>query len=421
MSTRVPPTATTLFPREQLSRSLLTGGEIAAADARSALRLEHLMNAAQTLAGAVEPSDVFAAVCAGIRTEIDGIDRIAMVIRPDPGIDAELAISTDSAVMGSNPPAWVSSTVCRLVYERGDAVKTIDALMDSRLQDAASINLSGARTVAAVPIGVGMAVFGVLYADAPTRIRAVDVLSAKDFAFLAALAGIAAQAIRRTFLQGQLQQEELRRGRLARYHNASVVRELLSEQSIAGGRVPPASREVAVMFADIAGFTAMSQRSEPAEVAAVLDRIFAVLVEELFEAGGTLDKYIGDCIMAFFGAPEQQTDFADRAVRAARGMMRRFQALHKANAIPPEIGLRVAIASGPAVVGDIGSPNRVEYTVLGTTVNRASRIEGAIEAGSIGFDRETFERLTQRSGLFELGEFNLKGLGAPTVLYGSIW
>jgi adenylate cyclase len=99
------------------------------------------------------------------------------------------------------------------------------------------------------------------------------------------------------------------------------------------------------------------------------------MLQEVFTYGGTLDKYIGDCIMAFFGAPEEQSDHAERAVTTAQAMLRRLEKLNANGFWQEPIQLRIAINSGKAVVGDVGSSQRVEYTALGATINLASRLE----------------------------------------------
>ena len=123
------------------------------------------------------------------------------------------------------------------------------------------------------------------------------------------------------------------------------------------------------------GFTAISERLTPTAIAQLLNNLFEEMLQEVFACGGTLDKYIGDCIMAFFGAPELQLDHADRAVAAAKGMLTRLQHLNANGFWQEPLQLRIAINSGKAVVGDVGSSQRVDYTALGATINLAARME----------------------------------------------
>ncbi len=136
-------------------------------------------------------------------------------------------------------------------------------------------------------------------------------------------------------------------------------------------------RQVTVIFTDIAGFTAASQKLTPRETAGFLNHHFALLAAEIEETGGTVDKYIGDSVMAFWGAPDDQPDHAARAARAALAIdaaLKRDNRVRVEKGLPP-VRIRIGIHSGPAIVGNIGAPGRVNYTLIGDTVNLANRLE----------------------------------------------
>ena len=136
-------------------------------------------------------------------------------------------------------------------------------------------------------------------------------------------------------------------------------------------------RQVTALFTDIVGFTAASQQLTPRQTADFLNHHFGLLAGEIERTGGTVDKYIGDSIMAFWGAPDDQPDHAERACRAALGIaaaLEKDNRARSARAAPP-VGLRIGIHSGPAIVGNIGAPGRVNYTLIGDTVNLANRLE----------------------------------------------
>jgi adenylate cyclase len=169
--------------------------------------------------------------------------------------------------------------------------------------------------------------------------------------------------------------ERVGRQRLDRYFSPSV-REAIhrrGEETVSGEL-----RDVTVLFADIRGFTEMSTRMPPGEIVQMLNAYFTAVVAVVFEHGGTLDKFIGDGLLAYFGAPIAQPDHAASAVRCAIRMMEALAVFNEARAkqghAPIQIG--VGVHSGPAVVGDVGSPDRREYTAIGETVNIASRVEG---------------------------------------------
>jgi adenylate cyclase len=168
-----------------------------------------------------------------------------------------------------------------------------------------------------------------------------------------------------------------------------------------------------VLFADLVGFSAFAERSDPEQVAELLEAYFNQAVAAVFDAGGTLDKFIGDAIMAFFGAPLAQPDHARRAVEAAVRLQRDLAAWNRERAAAgqPEVAARIAINSGPVVVGDVGSATRVDYTVLGNTVNVAARLEQFVaRPGDVVIGDETRRLVDGAFATEPLGSFQLKGL-----------
>lgn len=184
-----------------------------------------------------------------------------------------------------------------------------------------------------------------------------------------------------------------------------------------GGR----EQEVVVLFSDLAGFTRACAGLSAAQALAMLSEYQERMVAEIFRAGGTLDKFIGDGIMATFGTPAPAADAADRAVRAARGMIASLAELNRdrvARGQPP-LTQRIGIHAGSAVVGNVGTHQRLEFTVIGNTVNVASRIEKACKR--IGkpamLSAAVVERLTLAAGLELVGRVALDGQAQPIELY----
>jgi Adenylate cyclase, family 3 (some proteins contain HAMP domain) len=185
----------------------------------------------------------------------------------------------------------------------------------------------------------------------------------------------------------------------------------------------PIEADVSVLFADIVGFTALSEQLRPEELAELLNRFFEEMLKPLFAMGGTLDKFIGDCIMAFFGAPESQSDHADRAVKVAKAMLERLEQLNEDHILSHPLQLRIAINSGKAVVGDVGSSQRVDYTVLGGTVNLASRLEAVCRPGACVISEETYKRLQNQNqtAFYPIGKSKFKGIDREITIYSSRW
>lgn len=159
-----------------------------------------------------------------------------------------------------------------------------------------------------------------------------------------------------------------------RYVPRTLVQKLLSE-----GRadVMPEEREVAVLFTDIAGFTSVSEGMSASETAAFVNHHLSLLGAEITRLDGTIDKYVGDSVMAFWGAPDHLDNPADPAARAALAMAVAIRAdnMERAKRNQPPVRIRIGLHMGPLIVGDIGAPGRVNYTVIGDTVNAAARLE----------------------------------------------
>jgi adenylate cyclase len=145
------------------------------------------------------------------------------------------------------------------------------------------------------------------------------------------------------------------------------------------------NQKITVLFADIRGFTSMSERENPERVVRLLNRYFTEMSEIIFAHGGTLDKYIGDGLMALFGAPTATPDDASNAVKAAVAMQRKVNTLNGElvadGLLPVTVG--IGLHTGEAVVGYIGSEKRSEYTAIGDTVNLAARLEATAKGGQI--------------------------------------
>ncbi|MEM7315139.1 MAG: adenylate/guanylate cyclase domain-containing protein [Planctomycetota bacterium] len=178
---------------------------------------------------------------------------------------------------------------------------------------------------------------------------------------------------RRMKLIREVAEREARRSRLSRYFSPGVAEVI--EQSYDPG--DGEKSEISVLFADIRGFTKMSEKLDAAHVVEILNEFHAHMVEVVFDEAGTLDKYLGDGLMAYFNAPVKQPDHAVRAVRCALAMETALQAWNQSKglAVGQQLQVGIGIHCGLAIVGAIGAPHRREFTAIGDTVNVASRIE----------------------------------------------
>jgi adenylate cyclase len=222
-----------------------------------------------------------------------------------------------------------------------------------------------------------------------------------------------------TITYNYMREERVRR-EYARFFSPAVARQIAEDHSgmaLAGKR-----RRISVLFSDIRDFTSISEGLSPEDVVELLGEYFNTMVPIVLKHGGTLDKYVGDAIMALFGAPLSQEDHAARAVRAGMEMLAALPALspkwEAKSGRPLRIG--VGINSGDAVVGVMGADHRREYSAIGDTVNLASRLEGATKELKTPLVVSQYTKAELRDGFLVrlLGEIKVKGRAEEVEVFG---
>ncbi|HZT07526.1 MAG TPA: adenylate/guanylate cyclase domain-containing protein [Chloroflexota bacterium] len=196
-----------------------------------------------------------------------------------------------------------------------------------------------------------------------------------------------------------------------RYVPRSVVARVVEQPEVQARALGGVTRDITVLFADIRGFTALSEHLAPDEVLSRLNEVLKVMVACAFRYEGTVDKYIGDAIMVLFNAPVDQTDHVERAVRTALDMQRAMAAE------PNELGFGIGIHCGEAVVGTIGTPERLEYTAIGATVNLASRLCDTAKGGEVVVSDEVYRRLEGRLDARALPPIRVKNIDRELSMY----
>ena len=207
------------------------------------------------------------------------------------------------------------------------------------------------------------------------------------------------------------------RARFESYFPPAVVKQMLDNPG--SGMTKPRSQDVTIMFSDIKSFTTHSSTMTPEEISGSLSEYFEAMTAIVFKYEGTVDKFIGDGLMVFYGAPEQQQDHAMRCVQAAIDMQRecrRIKSKWESEGRFP-LQIRIGINSGKVIVGDLGSERRKEYTVIGSDVNLAQRLESNAPVGGILISEKTF-RLLNDTVLTRLHEpIMVKGLSTPIAVH----
>src|SRR5262249_21295378 len=256
------------------------------------------------------------------------------------------------------------------VRRTGLAALFCDVAEDPRIADKGSILMKSIRASMCVPLRPKQEVIGVIYVD---NRRRPDRFSEDDLEFLGAFANQAAITIENARLYQRIADEAVLRNNLLRFFPPATIQKLTGAQ---GGKLEIIDAEVTALFADISGFTEMSSTMEPREVVELLNEYFPRMAGVVFRHEGTLEKYIGDALLAVWGAPFSHPDDADRAVHAATEMQREAAALSaelQARGGAP-VRIHIGLNSGRVAAGNIGSDHYLQYATVGDTTNIASRV-----------------------------------------------
>ena len=281
----------------------------------------------------------------------------------------------------------------------------------------AALNIAFLRGVNAIKTGVALAatsLFALLVSYfAVAQLYLLPVLSPLLFAWACYFAFALREYLRERKSREQAVQM------FSRFVNPHVVQELVAHGGLSRAGE---SRQITILFSDIRGFTTLSEKRTPQQVVELLNRYFTLQVEVVFRHGGSLDKFIGDCIMAFWGAPLDDPEHARHAVEAAVEMgevLQRFK--RELGDEDADFDVGIGIHTGPAVVGLIGSEQRREYTAIGDTVNLGSRIEGLTKGVSrILVSRETMEACGDAFEFKSFGSFKVKGREQDVELFAPL-
>ena len=312
----------------------------------------------------------------------------------------------------------ISRTITQKVMREKVALLSQDAKTDEQFSGAESIVSQGVRSTICAPLITESNVHGVVYAD---RLDPFSAFSQDDLELISAVAAQTAVAVEMIKAHKRLAREEVARANYSRFMPEYVVKELLEKPD--SFKLGGVNQTITVLFADIRGFTAFSEEQNPERVVGLLNSYFSAMSEIIFENGGTLDKYIGDGLMALFGAPSASANDADNAVKAAIAMQKRVVTLNKELKAEgyPEIATGIGLHTGIATIGYIGSERRSEYTAIGDTVNLASRLESNAKGGQILISEATGKACTETFQIRKCEPLNVKNRLEPVSLFEVKW
>ncbi|MCA1588872.1 MAG: FHA domain-containing protein [Acidobacteria bacterium] len=312
----------------------------------------------------------------------------------------------------------ISRTITRKVMREKVALLSQDARADAMFGRAESIVSQGVRSTICAPLITESNVHGVVYAD---RLDPFATFASDDLELISAVGAQTAVTVETVKAHNRLAREEVARANYSRFMPEYVVKQLLDNPN--SFRLGGVNQTITVLFADIRGFTLLSEREKPEKVVGLLNRFFSVMTEIIFEHGGTLDKYTGDGLMAIFGAPTATPNDAVNAVKAAVSMQKRMASLNAElhSEGYGQISVGIGLHTGEATIGYIGTEKRSEYTAIGDSVNLASRLESNASGGQVLISEATHDACGRRLPVNQREPLSVKNRQQPVSIFEVRW
>jgi adenylate cyclase len=345
--------------------------------------------------------------------QIMNVDRVSILLL-DGKSDELIPRISKSRTGDASAAKHVPQSIARKAVEERVAILSDNAAADERFKGK-SILIQSVRSAMCTPLmGSDQKVLGILYVD---NLTATHSFADEDLEFLIAFGGLTAIAIENSQLSERIRREALVRSNFERYFSPNIASFIAEQQD--AGKLPSQKQPVVVFFSDIRGFTPMSETMNPHEIAGLLTEYFTEMVDIVFEHSGTLDKFMGDAIMALWGAPIAHADDADRAMQCA---IDQLDTLEKMNAKWKESGrqplaIGIGINFGEVFAGNVGSNRRLEYTVIGDAVNTASRLCSSAGANEILISEPFYKALKKPPKVEALEPIQVKGKTKKVPVY----
>jgi adenylate cyclase len=382
---------------------------------RKAALLAQLCDMSAALATVFDPKSILDYATDVVIRMINADCCAALIVEPGQDQDPQpVSIRFREANMEHEQNRSISRTAVRTAIEKKAMLSSQDVLGDANLVVGRGTIMQGIRALACAPLIGREGVYGALYVD---RRGVPEAFTELDTQLLAAVAAQAATAVESARAHERVRRETLAHAAFARFMPEHIIKELVDcpEKFNLGGT----NRRISVLFCDVRGFARIAHRAKPETIVDLLNILFTEMAAEIFEHQGTLNKYLGDGLMALFGAPVESQESAVNAVAAAIGMQRRVKQVNLQLAARnlPKVTLGIGINTGEATIGCIGAEQRSEYTAIGDTVNIASRIEGIAHPGQILVTRETVSELGDQFPLSDPWTVEVKHIDEPVQIY----
>ena len=312
----------------------------------------------------------------------------------------------------------MSQTILSRVRQENRPLLIRDVKSEAMLESSMSIVRAGIQAALCAPLSLQGRFLGIIYSD---NLAEPDAFTDTDFRTFTSIAAQTGLALANALANRQLLQREVERQALKLYLPPQIVDMIVASGGMSQleGVVQP----ITAMYADIRGFTTMSEQMEARSVVQMLNEFFTAMSDVIFHNNGTLDKFIGDCIMALWGAPVATEKAPREALLAAIGMQKELIKVNQARLRRKEITFQIGIGlhCGSAVVGNIGSADRVQYTAIGDTVNVAARLVNLAQPGQIIVSEDIRKCIPDYAGFQPLGEVELKGRSSKLNIFSVQW
>jgi len=329
-----------------------------------------------------------------------------------------VVVKTKDGTPGAEGKIQASRTIINKVIHDKVALLSSDALDDSRLDQAKSVVIQKIRSAMCVPLWKKDEIIGVIQLDS---VRFDNPFNQDDLELLKAIGSQMSMIIEQASLNEKIREEERMRSRLERFHSPQIIETILEGgQETKDYFLEPKDVTATIVFTDINEFTRLAEHLPPPETTILLNQYFSRMTDIVFKYDGTLDKFMGDGLMAVFGAPMARKDDPIRAIQAAREMREELALMMENEVEDRKFSIRIGINTGRVVAGNIGSPKRLDYTVIGDPVNIASRLESMAEHNQILIGEETYRFVKEKFHIKEVGPKKIRGKSEEIMVYEVI-